>query len=224
MKFNQMPQQQGKLPTLLGSTWVPVGRDEDLDAVIEKVAQKLGESGLPHALKFMHRMFGPMAETLPNDITNRCRWWETAWKRTREPRRKGGDECTNIPEAQKFSHMASLLVHEVYMLDDAMWCAIKRGQEDDPLIYMLDDVRQGKEDPSIVIEDCVVDTKDCYPAGQVLSPDSLLSSTLQLKQKENLRGKILGICKALSDPSKYSYNTVTRGQVDFADPRSWAQL
>merc|ERR1719265_1209815 len=57
----------GKLPTLLGSTSVPVGKkqDKDLDAVIEKNA-----------------------------------------------------------EAQKFLHMASLLVHEVYKLDDATWCSI----------------------------------------------------------------------------------------------------
>merc|ERR1711904_476567 len=81
---------------------------------------KLGESGLPGALKFMSNMFDPVAETSPKDITNRGRWWETAWKR----KQAGRDECMNIPEAQKFSHMASLLVHEVYMLDDATWCAI----------------------------------------------------------------------------------------------------
>jgi len=161
MKFNQMPQGQEKLPTLLGSkvTLVPVGeqlgRDEDLDALIEKVAQKLGESGLPRALKFMSKMFGPMAETSPED--NRCRWWETAWKRKRE----GGDECMNVPEAQEFSRMASLLVHEIYMLDDATWSAISgvdvgSSFPKDPLIEILDEVRQFKENPFFDVEDSLI--------------------------------------------------------------------
>merc|ERR1711904_619805 len=146
--------------------------------------------------------------TTPNDTTNRCRWWETAWKRKQEVR----GECMNIPEAQKFSRMALLLAHEVYMLDDATWSAISGVDvglscPKDTLIQMLDKVRRRKqdplldlEDPLIVIEDCVVDAKDCYPAGQAPSPDSLLSSPLQLEKKTNLRGKILGIRKVLVDP------------------------
>jgi len=251
MKFNQMPQEQGKLPTLLGSIAVPVGempgQDEDLDVVIEKIAQKLGESGLPSALKFMSKIFGPMEESTPKDITNRCRWWETAWKRKQE----GRDECMNIPEAQKFSRMALILAHEVYMLDDATWSAISgvdvgSSCPKDTLIEMLDKVRRRKEDPlieledpSIVSEDCVVDAKDCYPAGQAPSPDSLLSSPLQLEKKTNLRGKILGIRKVLSDPltprelkrrelKRLAKKIKSMGSFkysrDWTDPASWVHL
>jgi len=242
MNFNQMPQEQGKLPTLLGSITVPVGetlgRDEDLDAVIEKIAQKVGESGLPRALKFMSKMSGSMEETTPKDITNRCRWWETAWKRKHE----GRDECMNIPEAQKFSRMALLLAHEVYMLDDATWSAISGVDvglscPKDTLIQMLDKVRRRKQDPLLDLEDPLLDLED--PAGQAPSPDSLLSSPLQLEKKTNLRGKILGIRKVLWDPltpreskrrelRRLAKKIKSMGYIncsrDWTDPGSWVHL
>jgi len=229
MKFNQMPQEQEKLPTLLGSTWIPASekliredhsawipvgeklvREDHLHAVVEKITQKLGESGLPRALKFMSQMFSPMAETSPKDITSRGRWWETAWKRKRE----GGDECMNIPEAQKFSQMASILVHEVYRLDDATWSAIcgvdvgsscPKESRCDQLLFLFDPefqlqerpqgevveldkdanvawVRQGKEDP-------LIDFKN--PAGQAPRPYLRPQQTVNLRWKEKIQLRVL---------------------------------
>lgn len=112
MQFQKLPEQE-KLPTLLGlgSTSAPVGKKRyfDLDAVIEKNAHEV----IKFDSEWEAMYFQKLQEQGKNSI----------------PVGKKQDKDLDAvieknAEAQKFSRMASLLVHEVYKLDEATWCSI----------------------------------------------------------------------------------------------------